>query len=314
MYYSTLKMFTPALHRFLSVLSLAAITTTIVSNPVVAEPTTYQGSKGTYTIDLQAGTYRGCLDSGGCISLDRKYLIKNTNPEFTGIRWKNGEYVYEINEGALNVSQNGRIIFQDRVSTLSAEVGQVDRSQPLKVRKANTVDSCSSFSECNRAVDRNPQNSYAYLSRAKFYQSRREATNALADYDKAIEVDPQNFDAYMMRAIYKQYLGGYQTSEILSDFDRAIEINPRNSDSYLSRADFKRERKEATGQEILSDYDRSIEINPRNSDAYLRRASFKRSQNNDRDALADCHLAKKYAVTSDSKTSSMQCINEIEYR
>jgi hypothetical protein len=36
---------TPALNKFLFVLSLATIATTVIANPAFAEPTTYQGSK-----------------------------------------------------------------------------------------------------------------------------------------------------------------------------------------------------------------------------------------------------------------------------
>lgn len=100
--------------RLLFIFSIAPITTIIFANPIWAKPITYYGSKGVYTIDYQAGTYRGCLKSIGCIFLSRKYLIpcKGIACETRG--WKKGQYVYSIGgENELDVSKNGRTIFSD---------------------------------------------------------------------------------------------------------------------------------------------------------------------------------------------------------
>jgi hypothetical protein len=190
-------MTTFALNKFLSILSLASIATTILVDPAFARPIVHRGDKGTYTIDAEAGTYRGCLNSGGCISLGRKYLIKSSNSESTDIRWKNGDYIYEISEGGINVSQNGRLIFQDRVTINSSEVSQVDRPRSSKAQKTNKIVTCLTFSACTQAINNDPQNPYAYLSRAKFYTNQSQREKASADYDKAIEIDPENFDFYL---------------------------------------------------------------------------------------------------------------------
>ena len=112
-------MTTPALNKFLSVLSLAAITTTMLVNPALSKPIPHYGEKGTYTIDYDAGTYRGCLNSGGCISLGRKYLVpcKVRKPDYCeGTTWKKGPYENSVGEGMITVSKNGRVIFEDGAS------------------------------------------------------------------------------------------------------------------------------------------------------------------------------------------------------
>jgi hypothetical protein len=112
-------MITPALNKFLSVLSLASIATTAIVNPAFAKPTVHYGTKGTYTVDYDAGTYRGCLNSGGCISLGRKYLVpcRVRKPDYCeGTIWKKGPYEYSIGEGTITVSKNGRVIFEDGAS------------------------------------------------------------------------------------------------------------------------------------------------------------------------------------------------------
>jgi tetratricopeptide (TPR) repeat protein len=282
---------------------------------VVAEPTTYQGSKGTYTIDLSAGTYRGCLDSGGCISLGRKYLIKNTNPEFTGIRWKNGQYVYEINEGALNVSQNGRIIFQDRVSTRSSEVGEVDRPRPFKAQKANKNTKCSTLTACNRAIEIDPRNAYAYLSRAGFFEDKNQFKDALADYNQAVEVDPQNPDIYLSRAKFKKgHFGEFSDTDVLNDYNKAIEVEPQNSDLYLIRGKNFYQYQYGSSEDELADYNTAIKFNPQNSSAYLSRAKFKERKNDLQGALADCNLSLRYANTSTDISSAKECIRGVDNR
>jgi hypothetical protein len=110
---------TSALNKFLSIFSIASIATTILVDPAFAKPVVYYGTKGTYTVDYEAGTYRGCLNSGGCITLGRKYLIpcSSKKPEYCGgIGWRKGQYQYGIDEGMIVVSKNGQTIFEDGAS------------------------------------------------------------------------------------------------------------------------------------------------------------------------------------------------------
>ena len=106
------------MRKLLSIFSIASIATILLANSAGAEPITQRGTKGTYTIDMSAGTYRGCLNSGGCISLGRKYLLAcKTSEELNNVCeamvWKKGQYEYEIGEGMIVVSKNGRMIFED---------------------------------------------------------------------------------------------------------------------------------------------------------------------------------------------------------
>jgi hypothetical protein len=100
--------------RLLSIFSIASITTILFANPILAKPITYYGSKGVYTIDSQAGTYRGCIKRSGCIFLGRKYLIPCKGMACETKGWKKGQYIYSIGgENELDVSKNGRTIFSD---------------------------------------------------------------------------------------------------------------------------------------------------------------------------------------------------------
>jgi hypothetical protein len=310
-------MITPALSKFLFVLSLATIATTVIENPAFAEPTTYQGNKGTYTIDLGAGTYRGCLDNGGCISLGRKNLIKSTNTEFSSTSWKNGEYTYSIDRFELKVVQNGRIIFQDSLSSRSSEVGQVTRPKPIKTNKARKKTECQTLSDCNQAIEISPQDSDAYLNRANFFEAKsNEFKNALADYNKAVAVDPQNSNVYLKRARFKgNHLEEFSRADVLKDYNEAIAVDPQNSDVYISRGKEFYHNQDSTSEDELADYNKAIEINPKNSSAYANRSNFKLVRQHDiQSALADCKLALKYASTQGDKYSAQECMRVIDNR
>jgi hypothetical protein len=113
-------MTTSALNKFLSIFSLASIATIILIDPAFAKPVVHYGEKGTYTVDYDASTYRGCLNSGDCITLGRKYRLpcKAGKPEYCEVAsWKKGPYEYIIGAGMISVTKNGRIIFEDSAST-----------------------------------------------------------------------------------------------------------------------------------------------------------------------------------------------------
>jgi hypothetical protein len=104
--------------KLLSIFSIASIATILLANSAGAEPIAQRGAKGIYTIDFSAGTYRGCLNSGGCISLGRKYLVpckgtKETSYVCEATTWKKGQYEYSVGEGMIVVTKNARIIFED---------------------------------------------------------------------------------------------------------------------------------------------------------------------------------------------------------
>jgi tetratricopeptide (TPR) repeat protein len=304
-------MITPALNKFLSVLSLAAIATTVIANPGFAEPTTYQGSKGTYTVDTERGTYRGCLDNGGCISLGRKNLIN----EFSGTSWKNGEYTYSINDRELKVTQNGRIIFQDRLSTRSSEVGQVTRSKPVKNNKVKRNAACQTLSDCNQAIEINPRSSDAYLNRANFFESKYNVKDAISDYNKAVELDSENSYVYLQRAKFKSNnWSDFGTESALEDYNKAVAVDPQNSDVYLHRGREFYYRQHDSAQSELADYNQAINLNPQNSPAYLSRGQLKQKLDDLQGALIDCKLSLKYAYTPTDVSSATHCVKSIDNR
>lgn len=85
---------------------LTLITTLSLTLPVLAEPITYYGNKGDYTVDYDAGTYRGCVSNSGCIFLDSNRKVGIST-------WRNGAYTYSVNNDMVQVYKNGVVIFED---------------------------------------------------------------------------------------------------------------------------------------------------------------------------------------------------------
>ena len=75
-----------------------------------------KGAKGTYIVNLSKGTYQACIYSGGCISLGRKHLLSKSSLRYSSapMRWKNGEYIYSVGLRRIEVTKNGRVVFEDR--------------------------------------------------------------------------------------------------------------------------------------------------------------------------------------------------------
>jgi tetratricopeptide (TPR) repeat protein len=309
----------------LSILSLASISATILVVPAIGSPVIFSGSKGTYTIDYEAGTYRGCLDDGGCISLGQKYLIRNLSPDSKRISWKNGEYKYVLQEGQISVYQNSRIIFQDYInsntaqSTQSSDVNTVTTPKPIKVRAVNE---CSTVSECDRAIALDSTNHVLYYLRGNLKRQLGNRKEAITDYNQAIRIESKYAEAYIGRGIARYDLGdergaiddcdraininrNYHAAYFLKgrikqqsgdnngaidNYNRAIVLNPNHAESYNYRglAYFK---KGGYSESANSDYNRAININPNYAEAYNNRGYLNYLRGDTKGAIADCNQA-----------------------
>jgi hypothetical protein len=107
-----MQMKTSSIGKLWMTLSLTTLSLGILATTASADPAVHYGKKGTYTIN-DDGSYRGCLYKGGCITLSRKYLLKRVSNEQESMQWKKGEYTYSIGEGAISVTKNNKVIFED---------------------------------------------------------------------------------------------------------------------------------------------------------------------------------------------------------
>jgi tetratricopeptide (TPR) repeat protein len=280
-------MITSALNKFLSIFSLASIATTILVVPAVGSPVIFSGSKGTYTIDYEAGTYRGCLDDGGCIYLGEKYLIRNLSPDSKRISWRNGEYKYVLQENKISVYQNSRIIFQDYINSNTAQSSQssdTNTAPDPKLVKVKTANECLTLPACDRAISLDSTNHILYYLRGNLNRKLTHRKEAITDYNQAIQLESKYVEAYIGRGIVRYELGDEQGA--IDDCDRAININRNYFAAYFLRGRIKQKSRDDNG--AIRDYDRAIELNPNHAEsynyrglAYIRKGGYAESANSD---------------------------------
>jgi len=91
--------------KFFKLISASLLILTL-DNMANAAPITYTGSKGQYTVDKEAGTYKGCRFKQNCILLGPNEKIAPTS-------WKNGDYTYSVNVSTVHIYEKNKEIFQD---------------------------------------------------------------------------------------------------------------------------------------------------------------------------------------------------------
>lgn len=80
---------------------------------------------------------------------------------------------------------------------------------------------------CTRAIGFDPENPFAYCTRAGVHHCRRNWAAALADCCRAIELDPRCVPAYSLRASIHNAQG--ELEEAIADWTRVLELNPSDA-------------------------------------------------------------------------------------
>ena len=83
------------------------------------------------------------------------------------------------------------------------------------------------------AIEQNPADKGAYLSRANLYISAGDAERAIVDYDRVLKLDPQWAAAYDERGSLHFTLG--QINESIDDFDRYLKLKPQQEPWHWKR-------------------------------------------------------------------------------
>lgn len=137
--------------------------------------------------------------------------------------------------------------------------------------------------DSTKVVELAPDSPIAYLSRGGVYGHLNSYQNAIDDYSKAIELYPQYANAYVWRGIIFARFGDYTPAII--DCTTAIQINPANSYAYYARGLVYLNKKDYLV--AIDDFTKSIELNPQASDSYKMRAMAYVSLHNLSEALVD---------------------------
>ncbi|MFA9202155.1 MAG: hypothetical protein ACEQSC_01225 [Candidatus Nanopelagicaceae bacterium] len=111
----------------------------------------------------------------------------------------------------------------------------------LGVQKAIKKDYRGALSDINRAIQLDPNFSYAHNASGAIKVEINDLRGALSDINRAIQLNPNLSSAYNNRAVLKAVkLNDLQGG--LVDFNRAIQLNPKYSGAYVLRGNLKYER------------------------------------------------------------------------
>lgn len=139
------------------------------------------------------------------------------------------------------------------------------------------------IADYTKAIEVEPSDAIVYRKRADAYRAKGAFDNAITDYSKAIELDPKGALAYYMRGV--SHAANKNNDLAIADFTKAIEINPKDAYSYVSRA----RSFEAKGDRdhAIADFSKAIEIDPNYAGAYYSRGLSHAANKNNDGAIAD---------------------------
>jgi len=89
------------------------------------------------------------------------------------------------------------------------------------------------LADFNRAIELDPENGWAIVSRGETYRSMGRHEEALADFNRAIELDPEYDWAIAQRDETRLAMGRY--AEELADLNRTIEADPGDVQAIFRR-------------------------------------------------------------------------------
>ena len=97
----------------------------------------------------------------------------------------------------------------------------------------NNAKTDEALSDCNQAIQLDPNNAMAYANRCAAHINKVEVDEALSDCNQAIQLDPKNAAAFHNRAAGYSAKGNYDRA--IADLDQAIQLDPNNAISYNGR-------------------------------------------------------------------------------
>ena len=184
----------------------------------------------------------------------------------------------------------------------------------------------SALEDYNKAIELDPNSSWAYGNRGNLHAGRGDYESALQDHNRAVELDPTSAPNYSDRGTVYKDLGRYDLAiqdynraiklapgiaaihdnrgvaysamgehdRAIRDHNRAIELHPQFALAYNNRgcAWF---RKRDYGRAI-KDLDRAIELNPEYSTAYYNRAESRMCLNDWKKAEVDLRIAQNHGL------------------
>ena len=174
---------------------------------------------------------------------------------------------------------------------------------PLQIsgeEKWQSGDYQGALEDFDQLIKEEPNNGYAYYSRASALLELNKPQEALDDANRAIELDPSIPEAYETRGVAKLMRGDQEGA--LLDFNSAIELDENFVSAYSNRGALKSDLGNYEG--ALIDLNKAIEIDPNNVRAYQNRAITHDRNGNIPDSCKD--LKKGSSLGNESATRILE--------
>ena len=156
------------------------------------------------------------------------------------------------------------------------------------------------ISDFTKAIEIDPNYTFAYTNRGLAYASLKDPTKAISDFTKAIEIDPNFAEVYYCRG--NAYFDQGNFSQAISDFTKVIEIKPNLAtieDVYTNRGISY--SNQSNLPQAISDLTKAIEIKPNNALAYYNRGLAYYNKKEYDKALQDVRKAQELGCAVDPK-------------
>jgi tetratricopeptide (TPR) repeat protein len=134
-----------------------------------------------------------------------------------------------------------------------------------------------------QAIQREPKNAVAFVSRGLAYAIKGDYDRAIQDYGQAIRLDPKNAIAYRNRCV--AHGSGGDHDRAIPDCDQAIQLNPKDAIAYVSRGGAYQGKSDH--DRAIQDYDQAIQLEPKDAVPYFARAEAHNRKGDHDSAIQD---------------------------
>jgi tetratricopeptide (TPR) repeat protein len=146
------------------------------------------------------------------------------------------------------------------------------------------------IADYTKAIELDPEYTYAYISRGIAYADQEDYDQAIADYNQSIELDPKLAFAYNNRGAIYHEQGNYE--EAIAEYSKAIELDPRFAVTYSNRANLY--YIQGDYDQAIIDLNKAIEFDPSFTNAYLGKGIVYTAQEKYEEAIAYLNRAIEF--------------------
>lgn len=140
-----------------------------------------------------------------------------------------------------------------------------------------------------KAIEINPNYSYAYYNLALLENKNNKKKDAIANLEKALKLDSKFQQAYNALACIQHVQKAH--NDALANFAKAIAIAPKFASAYYNRALLHKTMRNK--KMAMQDLDKAITLNPKMADAFHARGNLKKNIGDHNGAVKDFKQAGK---------------------